>query len=137
MTEKFHEQGETPEEQKMRGHAMCDDFERAHPEVEMTLEERRPCGAEVLELEGIITSFESMYSLEDLHAIQVLTVEEAPIHPLRAPANKALNPITALLKVLKKETDISDEQHAALFQEYKRLSRAVGIINNDKVDHTR
>ena len=45
--------------------------------------------------------------------------------------------IVALLNALKKETDISTEKHKELKTKYKQLSRAVGKINNNKVDHSR
>jgi hypothetical protein len=98
---------------------------------------KREAGPEIEKFENLITAFEADYPLEELHAITDLTPEEALRHPLREPAKKALNPIVALLNKLKEETDIPSEEYEALKAEYKRLSRAVGMINNGKVDHER
>ncbi len=85
---------------------------------------------------NMIADFEATHSLEELNAIIELTPEESEHHPLRTPARKALNPIGALLNRL--GGNIPEEQYKTLKAEYKRLSRAVGVIDKDnKVDHTR
>ncbi|MFH0969458.1 MAG: hypothetical protein V1804_03045 [Patescibacteria group bacterium] len=106
-----------------------------HPEVVIAPENRRECDPEIAELEKLIDLFESEYSLEELHLIIDLTVEEAPQHPVREPASLALIPINAKLNSIKEETNISRKKHEELRARYTRLSKAVGIINNNKVDH--
>ena len=108
-----------------------------HPETETAPENLRECGPEVAELEEMLVSFESVHSLAELLFIINLTPQEAPNHPIREPARKALIPIVAKLNILKKETNILPEKYEELREKYMRLSRAVGIINNNKVDHNR
>jgi hypothetical protein len=133
----------TPEELKLKERQeedeRCAQFEKDHPELFKVTEAKRDSGPEIVSLEGMIASFEVTYSLEELHAIDVLMPKDAPSHPLRQPAKIALEPIVALMNVLKEETDISAENYAALRAQYKRLSQAVGMINGitGKVDHTR
>jgi len=100
-------------------------------------EVRKEAGPEVLKFNELIAEFEQEYSLEELHNIVDLTPSEAAVHPLREPARKALVAIVSQLKILKKEVDISTDALTELELDYKRVSQAVGIINNDKVDHTR
>ena len=108
-----------------------------HPELSVASEVLIECGPMIVEFEGLISSFEATYSLDELHSIVDLTPEEAPNHPLREPAKKALIPVVDLLTKLKNKTDISTEKYEELRMEYKKLSRAVGMINNNKVDHDR
>ena len=75
--------------------------------------------------------------MHDILAFIVLTAKEAPNHPIREPARLALIPVVTMLNTLKKETDISPEKYEELKAKYKLLSRAVGMINNSKVDHSR
>lgn len=74
-------------------------------------------------------------SLAELHLIIDLKPEDAPKYPLRESAKTALIPIVEKLNILKKETNITPEKHEELKAKYMKLSRAVGIINNNKVDH--
>ncbi len=108
-----------------------------HPETIISPEDLRECGPEIAEFEDMVKAFESEHSLLELHLIIDLMPEEALKHPIREPARKDLAPIVAKLNILKEETDISSERHKELKGEYMRLSRAVGIINNNKVDHNR
>jgi len=108
-----------------------------HPETVIAPENLRECGPEIEEFEKMLKAFESEHSLEELSLIIDLTPEEAPNHPVREPAKKALVPIVAKLNILKNETNITAEKHDELKAKYKRLSRAVGMINNNKVDHDR
>ena len=107
-----------------------------HPEVtvEELIREEFP---EITEFEGLIAAFESVHSLAELHLIINLTAEEAPQHSVREAARAELGPIVAKLNVLKKETNISLDKCEELKAQYMRLSRAVGIINNNTVDHNR
>ncbi len=102
-----------------------------------TSENLRECEPEIAEFEEMVTSFELSHSLAELHLVIDLTPEEAPKHPVREPARVALIPIVTKLNTLKKETNISPEKHDELKAKYMHLSRAVGIINKNKVDHNR
>ena len=88
-----------------------------------------------------IDEFESKHNLGELHSIIGLHPEDAPNHPIREPARKALIPIVAQLNILGIHRDknlISRLQYEdSIKTQYMRLSRAVGMINNNKVDHTR
>ena len=84
-----------------------------------------------------IEEFEVQYSLTELYAIVDLNPKDAPNHPLRAPANEELKVINRLLHAMKETTNITYEQYIELLAEYSRLSQAVGIINQNRVDHTR
>src|SRR3989338_1796076 len=108
-----------------------------HPEIVIAPEDLRECGPEIAEFEEILASFELIHSLAELHLIIDLKPEDASKYPLRESAKAALIPIVAKLNILKKETNISPEKYEELKAKYIRLSRAVGIINNNTVDHTR
>ncbi|OGY91841.1 MAG: hypothetical protein A3B31_00980 [Candidatus Komeilibacteria bacterium RIFCSPLOWO2_01_FULL_53_11] len=127
------EKQKLPEEQEEQ----YEQWMKDHPEIAIAPEDLRECGPEIAEFEEMLLSFESAYSLAELLLIIDLTPEEAPKHPIREPAKNALIPIIAKLNILKKETNILLEEHEGLKAKYIRLSRAVGIINNNKVDHTR
>jgi hypothetical protein len=98
------------------------------PKVEL-----RDVNTEIAEVEGMFRDFEARYSLEQLHAITDLAAEEAPNHPLRGPAQEALDPIVAKLTDLKDR--IPAEQYAEVYNKYQRLSKAVGLMSNNKVRH--
>lgn len=108
-----------------------------HPETVIAPEDLRECGPEIAEFEEMLASFELTHSLAELHLIIDLKPEDAPKYPLREAAKAALIPIFAKLNILKKETNIAPEKHEELKEKYTHLSRAVGIINNNKVDHNR
>lgn len=106
--------------------------------VKVILEEnQRECAQEIIEFQDMIAVFEATYSIEELNAIVDLPSEDAPNHPMRDPARKALNPIFAKLNVLVKETNITVEKYEELKKRWKVLSNAVGMINGGKVDHNR
>lgn len=128
----------TPEEQERKDQeAQYEQYMLDHPERIILPENLRESGPEIAEFEEMIALFESKYSLAELHSITNLTVEEAKQNPVREPARVALNPIVAKLNVLEEETNISPEKYEELKAKYKILSRAVGMINNNKVDHDR
>ena len=108
-----------------------------HPETVIALEDLRECGPEIAEFEEMLVSFELIHSLADLHLIIDLKPEDAPKYPLRESAKAALIPIVAKLNILKQETNIAPEKHEELKAKYKHLSRAVGMINGNKVDHNK
>ncbi|MDO8585335.1 MAG: hypothetical protein Q7R85_04455 [bacterium] len=112
-------------------------YVKDHPETVIAPENLRECGPEIAEYEEMLVSFESAYSLAELHLIIDLKPEDAANYPLRESAKAALVPIVEKMNILKKETNIAPEKREELKARYERLSKAVGIINNNKVDHTR
>jgi hypothetical protein len=111
-----------------------------HPETAIAPEDLRECGPDIAEFEELLALFESTHSLTELHSIIDLTTAEAPKHPVREPAHLFLSRFIAKLSVLKNKTNImivSPAEYERLDAAYKRLSRAVGIINNGRVDHNR
>ncbi len=89
------------------------------------------------EFDSLVSKFESTHSLAELHLIVDLTPQEAPNHPLREPARVALIPIVKLLNELKATYGETSPEYQSIKEKYMRLSRAVGMINKDKVDHNR
>lgn len=108
-----------------------------HPEIVIAPEDLRECGPEIAELEKMLTSFELTYSLAELHLIIDLRPEDVANYPLRESAKAALTPIVTQLNALKRETNITQEKYDEIRAKYQHLSRAVGMINRNKVDHTR
>ncbi len=98
--------------------------------------ERRDCEQEVVEFTDLLAGFETKHSLEELNAILDLTPAESRQHPVREPARLDLIPIVARLNALKEETNIEEDRYKGLQAQYRRLSNAVGMINN-KVYHQR
>src|SRR3989344_5289654 len=125
MNEKILTPQELKSKQEQEDAKLLADYLARHPEPE------------IAQFENIIALFESTHSLEDLHLIIDLTPQEAPKNAIREPARVALIPIIALLNTLKKKTNISTEKYEELKEKCRRLSRAVGMINNNKVDHNR
>lgn len=129
---------ELPEEQKEAAQEeRYEQWMEGHPKTIRAPEDLRECGPEIAEFEEMLASFELMHSLAELHEIIDLRPENAPDHPLREPARVALIPIVEKLNKLKNETNIPPEKLEELKERYMRLSRAVGIIHGNKVDHTR
>ena len=89
------------------------------------------------EFDSLISLFESKHSIEELHSITDLTPKEALNHPIREPARVDLIEIEARLSKLKPTYGEGSKEYQFIKEQYKRLSRAVGIINNNKVDHTK
>ncbi|MCX6781755.1 MAG: hypothetical protein NTW66_01375 [Candidatus Magasanikbacteria bacterium] len=138
-------------------------FLKDHPEKIAAIETRRDCEQEKHELQMLLQNFEEAHSLEELNAIPDVTPElynlfahdrdmsaeqiesalanlspeDAKRYQTRSPAIKDLKPIVALMNKMEKETNISQAEFDKLRTAYKVLSRAVGMINNNKVDHTR
>jgi hypothetical protein len=135
MPEKFDFEKDNIEDEE---NAQFEQYMADHPEIKEEKEYMRECGPEIEKFKELIALFESKHSLSELNAIKKLTPEEARMHPVREPARLDLIPIVALLNTLQNETNISPEQFDELkFGEYMTLSRAVGMINNNKVDHDR
>ncbi|KKR07889.1 MAG: hypothetical protein UT32_C0006G0036 [Parcubacteria group bacterium GW2011_GWC2_39_14] len=129
----------TSEEQKLKAEKA--EYEAywlsVYSETTIAPENLRECGPEIAEFEAMIASFESEHSLLELLSIIDLTLAEAQSHPIREPARLALKLIIAKRNSLKDETNISAAEYERLNAEYKRLSRAVGVLNDNKVDHNR
>jgi hypothetical protein len=115
----------------------CNEYLLAHPEKETPEEGPRGCEQEVIEFRDMVTAFEAEHSVEELYAIIDLTPEDAPNHPVREPARKALNAILAKLNILMNETNITPGEYEELEKKWKYLSNAVGMINRGKVYHDR
>lgn len=113
-------------------------FMEMHPE-NFKDKERRECTEEdISKMEWMIKYFKEKISLDELNAITHLDYRDAPNHPLRESARKSLVTISKQLKILKEETDISQDKLNELMIKKEELSRAVGIINDKgEVDHTR
>ncbi|OGJ01456.1 hypothetical protein A3G98_00895 [Candidatus Nomurabacteria bacterium RIFCSPLOWO2_12_FULL_37_8] len=137
MNEKILTPQELKSKQEQEDAKLLADYLARHPEPVISQENLREAEPEIAQFENIIALFESTHSLEDLHLIIDLTPQEAPKNAIREPARVALIPIIALLNTLKKKTNISTEKYEELKEKCRRLSRAVGMINNNKVDHNR
>ncbi len=138
-------------------------FTKDHPKSAVQVETRRHCEKEKDQFLRMVDEFMHNNSLERLNAVldvspalydllvhykgwtaekietalTNLTPEDATKYKDRLTANNDLIPIVALMNKIEKETDITQAEFAKLEDAYKKLSRAVGIINNNKVDHTR
>jgi hypothetical protein len=110
-------------------------WDSLHSKKDIPAADLRDCEQDVAELQSLLTTFEAEHSLEELHAIDSLTAEEAPHHPIRRPAHQALIPITTKLNLLKKETNITTQRYDELYARYRELSKAVGFISAGKVRH--
>ena len=124
-----------PDGLTMEERAIADAFMKEIEESKPEIVELRYSDKEIKEFESLVESFESNYSLGELQAVTDLTPQEAPGNRRREDAKKDLIPIVKLMNALKEETDISEEKYEELKAKYLILSRAVGIINNDKVRH--
>lgn len=122
--------GLTPEQREMAEYFLPQFAEDVIPE-----KERRDCNQEVIELQALFAAFEAKHPIDELYAINNLTVEDALNHLTREAAKEDLVPIVAMLNILKKETNITSERYDKLEQRYAYLSKAVGMINGDKVRH--
>lgn len=102
--------------------------------VQLTPEQ---CAELITELEGLYTAFEQNHDFEALYAITELDPKVAKDHPIREPARQDLPPIISLLRVLEKQHAVTDETYFKLLEGQQRADRAVGTINNGRVDHWR
>lgn len=127
--EEIDPDGLTPEQRIIADSLMSNFSDKNISENEL-----RDCKEEINILEIRFTVFETVHTLEDLHKIVDLTPDEAPSHPRRERARLDLIPIVEVLNALK-ETNISEERYDELEARYKVLSKAVGMINNNKVRH--
>ena len=99
--------------------------------------ELKDCEPDIVLLEGMLAAFEREHPLAELYAITDLSVADAPNHPVRQPALKALEPIAGWLAYLEKETNITPQRHTELLARYAELTKAVGMIidNENKIRH--
>ncbi len=91
-------------------------------------------------IEELMASFEARLPLGELHAIVDLRPQDVERHPLREAAKAALIPIVYILNELKdraKSKKFTKQKYEEIYEKYMHLSRAVGMINNNKVDHDR
>lgn len=134
-----HPTSPTPEELKKREEAalcaQCVELLALCEELAAPPAELRESGPEIAEFESMILLFEATHSIEALHSITDLTSDEAPNHSIREPARIAVGLISQKLTSLRTETNIPPVKYRELEKKYQRLSSAVGVINNDKVDH--
>lgn len=101
-------------------------------EPEATQPSPEECEQKIQELVSLMDAFETHHPTKTLYAITELAPAAAPHHPIREPARRDLIPIVALLT-----TYVPQNKTHPLQIRYRYLSRAVGIINNGKVDHER
>ncbi len=101
-----------------------------HPETNLM-----DSGPHIKELEAILAPFMMGDILATLRAVK--TEKEALDNTERKSAKQALNLIFSRLKNLKEETNITDKEYDKLYEKYKTLSRAVGMINGGAIDHNR
>lgn len=152
----------TPEEQEKKDQEdRYEYYMLNHPEQKVSPEDLKESGPKIAEFEEMIVSFECKHSLETLRliteitpelkklfldesdmsveqiesAINNLTPEDAEKYKTKTAARKDLNLIVKKMNILETETNISPEKYKKLNAKYIILSRAVGIVNGNKVDH--
>jgi hypothetical protein len=128
---------ESPRPTSAEAGKISDDELAAYFESQQSPFDNRDAEPGIAVLVELFTSYEATHDLDALNAIDELTPEEASRHPVREPARIGLNAIVAQLNSIDTQTNIGDEQWNALCERYAHLSRAVGIINKNRVDHTR
>jgi hypothetical protein len=73
--------------------------------------------------------------LQTLNAIA--TPEEAYASEKRKTAREAYLAMSLELDLLQRKTNLTDDQYSILHDKLRVLSRAIGVINRDTIDHTR
>jgi len=116
--------------------AIIDEWMAKYATEEIPPEKRRECGPEIEELERMFRNFDQTHDVFALNAVTDLTPAEAPHHPVREPAKLDLIPMYAKLRTIYEETNITPEHYAELKAKWKHFSQAVGMINNNVVDHS-
>ena len=123
-------------EQERRMKMRAQRGKKLYVEQPIAAEDRRECGPEIAELEEVFAFFEEDHPHEALLAVTgPMTYEEVKAHPVREPARQALDPVVRRLDALKRETNISFEEHLRLETRYKKLSKAVGFLRGDLIVH--
>src|ERR1035437_71607 len=85
--------------------------------------------------EALFETFEAKHDVDALYAIK--TADEALGSKERMSAKSDLIPVLNFLNTLEHEKKVTSEQYLVLYEKYKRLDRAVGMINSGLVDHNR
>lgn len=97
----------------------------------------KPAQAEIeraaAEVEALLAEWLTPEKLEPLQAIE--TAAEAAASPERQTAKQALTEILSRIKIL--ETTLPAAEIDQLMKRHRILSRAVGVINSGRVDHSR
>lgn len=130
--EKENDDSLTPEEREMVKYFLPKFNEDVNLETE-----KRDCNQEVAELQNLFEAFKTNHSIDELYSVINLTYKDAPNHPVREPARQNLITIVTKLNILKKETNVTTEKYEELNNQYKYLSKAVGIISGDNGDKVR
>ena len=104
---------------------------------EIPAEKRVDCDTHVADFRLMVAKYEGSHNCEVLRTVTDLTPKDAPHHPVREIARQDMNEIVALLNFLEEKTNISKEELADLKARYRKLSQAVGMINQGIVDHDR
>lgn len=91
------------------------------------------CAPYIEKLETIFAQLMNEEILTALNSIE--TYEEAMDSEERRSAKKALISILNTLKILKNETNISTEKYDKLYEKFRTLHHAVGMINDGIVRH--
>ncbi len=120
----------TPEEMAAARKRLEDEYaEPETPKEKIAEYEQR-----LQEVLGLVKDFETNHPLETLFAITELDETNTPI---RDAARRDLVIFWKALNSLNTEMALPQEVKVELDSQYKKLSQAVGILHQGKVDHTR
>ena len=93
------------------------------------------CGPHIEEFEEMVSPLLKEELLSVLNKLE--TEEEAKNSQEREATKEVLIPLVGKMNFLRDRTDITEEEYGRLHKKYKIISRATGMINGGKVDHTR
>ena len=119
----------TPEQQSYYESWLAD-----HPESQISQELFETCESRIAEL---LRSFETVHSVAELYAVTEITLENALESSMRQAAKVSMRPLAELLLVIKEKHGSTSREYNEVLPRYQYFSRAVGMINGGKVDHTR
>lgn len=125
----------SPEEKRRLEDEEAERLMAGYADEEASSEANVEIEAEIKKFDTLVEAFEAQISIEALLAIA--TEVEAKDHPVRESAKGAMAAINAQFNLLKSSGAVSTEDLARVSAARKRLSNAVGFINNGKVDHDR
>jgi len=91
--------------------------------------------AQIEAFDTLVNVFERQHDMQYL--LRIVTEEQAKGDLVRDSAKASLKPIFDQLKNIQNMKGVPPEKRARLEEEWKRISRAVGMINRGMVDHTR
>jgi hypothetical protein len=92
-------------------------------------------GPELSKLKAAFTLFELQHPLDELMAIK--SADDADKSELRKSARAAVGLLLKELDALSRQRFLTPDQYRELDDRYRKISRAIGIINGASVDHTR